>query len=44
MCPDAERVDRERNGEIELFERVDPASSFVVERTAVRQEVHPRGG
>ena len=24
MCPDAERVDRERNGEIELFERVDP--------------------
>ena len=27
MCPDAERVDRERNGEIELFERVDPASS-----------------
>ena len=26
MCPDAERVDRERNGEIELFERVDPAS------------------
>ena len=28
MCPDAERVDRERNGEIELFERVDPASPY----------------